>query len=182
VACAIGILPHTGWAWLVLVRVEGSPRAPRVAARARVTACGVEEGQLYHLAAEHRGDPAGFLSARRTWAVGQAARALEPHLAEAGAAVVLGKAAALPALERILAAHPLLHAAEGELWRTVFAEACAARGLAVTRAAPEGVRAALAGHHSGEVVEAFLAQGRRDLGSPWSREPQDAALAAWGAL
>ena len=177
---ALGIVPHTGWAWLV--RVSGSRGAPRVEARARVVACGVLDGELYHLAAERTRDRNGFLESGRAAAVERACAALDPHLGGAGAAIVLGKQLALPPLERIVAAHPLVHAAEGELWRAIFAEACAARGLAVTRAAAPDVRAALAKRHGAPAIEAFLAHGRRGVGSPWSREPKEAALAAWSVL
>jgi len=177
---AVGIVPHTGWAWLV--KVSGAPEAPRVDARARVVACDVVEGQLYHRAAERRHDAARFLAERRAAAVERARAALEAHVGGVRAAVVLGGLMRLPALERILAAHPRIHSAEGELWRALFAEACAAGGLAVTRARAEEVHAALAERHGPRAVAAFLAGGKRAVGSPWSREPQDAALAAWSAL
>ncbi len=177
---AVGLVPHTGWAWLVLV--AGSHRRPRTERRVRIVACDVLEGELYHLAAEHQGDRERFVAARRAAAVEQARHALGPHLAGARAAIVLGSQKALPSLERILAAHPLTHAAEGELWRAVFAEACAVSGLAVRRAEPGDIRTWLGKRHEPSVIEAFLVEGRRALGSPWSREPQDAALAAWSAL
>ncbi len=180
VGIAIGIAPHTGWAWLV--RVRGESAAAVVESRARIVVCHVLDGQLFHLAAEHRGDPAEFLAGRRQVAVAQARLALEPHLGGVGAAVVLGKRVALDPLERILAAHPLIHGAEGELWRAIFAEACLERGVAATRSVAEEVRGALMKlHGSGDVAE-FLAAGRRQVGPPWSREPQEAALAAWFAL
>ncbi len=177
---AVGIVPHTGWAWLV--RVSGPRGSPRVEARVRVRACDTLDGQLYHLAAERTGDRASFFERRRAAAVGEAVGALEAHLGRAGAAVVLGKQMALLPLERIVASHPLIHGAEGELWRAVFAEACQARGLAVARAAAKLVEAALVERHGAPAVATFLAGGRRAVGSPWSREPQEAALAAWSAL
>jgi hypothetical protein len=180
VGSAVGIVPHTGRAWLV--GVSGSRRAPRVESRASVVVCDVLDGQLYHLAADRARDRARFLEGRRAAAVAQACRALDPHLGGVRAAVVLGKELALPPLERIVAAHPLIHGAEGELWRAIFAEACAARGLAVTRALAKDVRDALASRHGGPAISAFLARGKREVGAPWSREPQDAALAAWSVL
>jgi hypothetical protein len=177
---AVGIVPHSGWAWLL--RVRGEPGAARVESRQKVVVCEVLAGQLYHRAAEHRGDQARFLAGRRAEAVAQAGRALGPHLGEVGAAVVLGKQLALQPLERIVAAHPLIHGAEGELWRAIFAETCGARGVVVTRAVAEDVRAALVRRFGSPAIEAFLAAGRRAVGSPWSREPQEAALAAWSVL
>jgi hypothetical protein len=176
---ALGLVPHTGWAWLV--RVAGSGGQPRIELRARVTACDVVAGELYHLAANERGDRERFVATRRAAAVEQARRALAPHVGGARAAVIVGPRRVLPSLERIVAAHPLTHAAEGELWRAVFAEACAAAGLTATRAEVGEVRRVLRQHGS-SAVGAFLTEGKRTVGSPWSREPQEAALAAWSAL
>jgi hypothetical protein len=177
---AIGMVPHTGWAWLV--RVRGESGAAKVESRAKVVACEVLDGQLYHLAAERTRDQAEFLAERRAAAVAEAGRALAPHLGDALAVVVLGKLVSLPPLERIVAAHPFMHGAEGELWRAVFAEACAVSGVAVTRALAEEVRRAQLKRHGSPAIEAFLAAGRREVGPPWSREPQDAALAAWSLV
>jgi len=177
---AIGLVPHTGWTWLV--RVGGSRAEPRVEARERVVACDVLDGELYHLAAERSRDREGFVASRRAAAVAQARDALREHVAGVRAAVVVGKIAPLAPLERIVAAHPMIHGAEGELWRAIFAEACAAAGLAATRVAPDAVRTGLAKRAKPAAITAFLAAGKQAVGSPWSREPQDAALAAWGAL
>jgi hypothetical protein len=166
---ALGLVPHTGWAWLVRVD-EG-----QVVARERVVACEVLEGELYHLAAERDRDREAFLSRRRAAAAAQADEALAPHLHGARAAVVLGKRMAPLPFERILASHPLIHAAEGELWRELFAEACVAHGLRVARAQADELRAQLGDR------EVFLAAGKRALGGPWTREIQDAALAALSA-
>jgi hypothetical protein len=179
-ATAIGIAPHTGWAWLV--RVSGQADAARIESRQKVVACDVLEGQLYHRAAERQRGQAEFLAERRAIAIEQASRALAPHLAGALAAAVLGKQLALPPLERIVAAHPLTHAAEGELWRAIFAEACRERGVTATRSTAEEVQEAQARLHGRSAVVLFLARGKRELGAPWSLEPQQAALAGWSLL
>ena len=177
---AIGLVPHTGWAWLV--RVGGTARAPKVERRDRVVACEVLDGQLYHQAAERTRDRERFVSGRRVAAVEQARRALAEHVAGVRAAIVVGKPAALAPVDRIVAAHPMIHGAEGELWRAIFAEACAAAGLAVERAEAGALRAQLARRHAAVAIAAFLADGKRTCGSPWSREPKDAALGAWSVL
>jgi hypothetical protein len=46
----------------------------------------------------------------------------------------------------------------------------------------EEVRGALVDRFGSGAVEAFLAAGKGEVGSPWGREPQEAALAAWGSL
>jgi len=169
---AIGLVPHTGWAWLV--RVAGTRARPAVVERARVVACEVEDGQLYHLAAERTRDREAFVDTRRARAVERAIAALREHVGEATAACIVGNVAALPPLATIVASHPLIHSAEGELWRAIFAEAAAALGLAVTRADANSVRS--------KSNAAFLAEGKRTLGAPWTREVQDAALAARAVL
>src|SRR5256885_17024840 len=83
---AIGLVPHTGWPWLV--RVTGSRGAARAERRDRVVACEVLEGQLYHLAEEHRGDRERFVATRRAAATRQARDALRDHLAGVRAAIV----------------------------------------------------------------------------------------------
>lgn len=177
---AIGLVPHTGWAWLV--RVAGSRSAPRVERRERVVACDVLDGQLYHLAAERERDRERFLATRRAAAVVQTRDALREHVAGVRAAIVLGKHATLGPVDRIVAAHPMIHGAEGELWRAIFADACAAAGLEVTRAEAGTLRPLLGKRHSAPAIAAFLDGGKRTCGSPWSREPQDAALGAWTVL
>jgi hypothetical protein len=177
---AIGLVPHTGWSWLV--RVAGSRSAPRVERRERVVACEVLDGELYHLAAERSRDRERFVATRRAAATDQARTALRHHLAGVRAAVVLGKQAALAPVDRVVAAHPMIHGAEGELWRAIFAEACGAPGIAVTRAEAGALRDELARRHPAAAIAAFLDDGKRTCGAPWSRELQDAALAAWSAL
>jgi hypothetical protein len=177
---AIGLVPHTGWAWLV--RVAGTRGAPKVECRERIVVTDVLEGQLYHLAAERERDRERFVATRRAAAVKHACDALGDHVAGVRDAIVLGKQATLAPVERIIAAHPMIHSAEGELWRAIFAEACAAAELAVTRAEAGELRPLLAKRHSPAAVAAFLEHGKRTVGSPWSREPQDAALGAWSLL
>lgn len=169
---ALGLVPHTGWAWLV--RVTGTRATPVVAARERVLACDVLDGQLYHLAAERTRDREAFVARRRARAIELAIAALRAVAAEATAACVVGTVAALPPLPAIVASHPLIHGAEGELWRAIFAEAAAALGLAVTRSDANSVRA--------RQPATLLADGKRAFGAPWTREVQDAALAAWAVL
>jgi hypothetical protein len=177
---AIGLVPHTGWTWLV--RVSGTARAPKVERRERVVACDVLEGELYHLAAERDRDRERFVATRRTAAMKHAREALRDQLAGVRAAIVLGKQAALAPVDRIVAVHPLIHGAEGELWRAIFAEACGAAGVTVTRAEAGEIRPLLAKRHAAAAIAAFLDEGKRTCGPPWSREPQDAALAAWSVL
>jgi len=176
----IGLVPHTGWTWLV--RVAGPRGAPRVERRDRVVACEVLDGELYHQAAERPRDRERFVATRRAAAVIQAQDTLRDHLVGVRAAIVLGKQPALAPVDRIVAAHPMIHGAEGGLWRAIFAEACAAAGVAVTRAEAGELPPLLAKRHAAAAIAAFLDDGKRTCGAPWSRELQDAALGAWSVL
>lgn len=175
---ALGLVPHTGWTWLV--RVRGTARAPCVELRARVAACDVLEGELFHRAAAlaDAGERERLVADERARALRRSVDVLSTHVAGASRAVVLGKRVALPELERILGAHPLIHTAEGELWRALFTEACVRHGLEASRRVAGDVRQG----RSAAAIDAFLAAGRQAVGAPWVREVQDAALAAWGAL
>src|SRR5262245_49451785 len=106
---AIGLVPHTGWTWLV--RVGGTARSPVVEAREKVIACDVLDGELYHQAAERLGDAVNFIDRQRERAKQQAFAAIASHVSNVTAAVVLGKQTVLPGLDKILGAHPLIHGA-----------------------------------------------------------------------
>jgi hypothetical protein len=84
-------------------------------------------------------------------------------------------------LERILKAHPLLHASEGELFRDALAEAAESLGLAVRRVPWKEVWTQLAAEIGAE------ARGRVEglgagLGPPWAADQKEACAAAWLAL
>jgi hypothetical protein len=161
VTTALGLVPHTGWTWLV--RVDGDA----VTARDRVVALPVHDAELYHLARDHRGDRATFFAARRAGALARAIDAVRAPCRGAARAIVLGKQPALPELDRIVASHAAIHGAEGELWRALFAEACARCDVAVERAAIA---------RPGEAR--WLASAGDALGPPWTKEIKDAAAAA----
>jgi hypothetical protein len=158
---ALGIVPHTGWAWVVAVAAD------RVTARDRVIALPVLEAELYHHARDHVGDRAALFARERAHALDATIAATREVCAGAAVAVVLGKRPALPALEAIVASHARIHGAEGELWRRLFAEACARHRLAVARAERANARDAR-----------WLAAQGKALGSPWTQEIHEAALAA----
>jgi hypothetical protein len=159
---AIGLLPHTGWTWLV--RVGGQPDD---VARHRVVALDVHDAELYHLAREHTGDRAVFVAERRAAALARAIAAVAPHCAGVARAVVLGKQPSLPVLDRIVASHAMIHTAEGDVWRALFAEACAACGVAARRIERPIVH-----------DERWLAKVGQALGAPWTAEVKAAAAAA----
>jgi hypothetical protein len=161
----VGLVPHTGWTWLV--RVEGG----KVAARSRIVALEVLEAELYHLARDHRGNRDRFFAQRSAAALDRATTAVREAVAGASLATVLGKRVALAPLAKIVASHAAIHGAEGELWRALFAEACEACGLAAARAETDAFRA-------GARDTAWLAGEGARLGAPWTAEIKAAALAA----
>ncbi len=98
-----------------------------------------------------------------------------------GSAVLLASGRPLPPLANILAAHPLMHTAEGEFFRRVIRKAYEGVNLSVTgireRDLERQVQATF-GKRWTRIREQIDAAGRA-LGPPWT---QDQKLAAFGAL
>jgi len=171
---AIGLKAHTGWASAVVI-AERRGRI-EVIAKARIAMIdGFDQAAVYHHGHE------GGLSAAQARPIIEAAfrTAVEratPELgklvrAPAHAGILAGRQKPLPDLEVILRAHPLVHAAEGELYRNVLLKACEALGLrAVKVPAKELPR-----------IPELLAQAGAASGKPWAAEQRECALAAWVA-
>jgi hypothetical protein len=168
---ALGFRHHSGWA--VMVAVSGERE---LLLRRRVDLCGPGvPAQLYHaareldLAAAERLVEDGLVLARAA-----AGRAIADACAEVRAEVVAvglaAKARSLPRLGSILASHPLVHAAEGELYRRAIAEAAEAAGMVVVHVA------------GGDADPALVAELGRGVGPPWRRDHKEAAVAALVAL
>ena len=85
--------------------------------------------------------------------------------------MILGSGKALPPLEKILASHPLLHTAEGELFREVLLWAAKQCGLPVTGVCEKS-------------LDAATLQRIRSLriGPPWTQDQKFATVAAFIAL
>jgi len=86
----------------------------------------------------------------------------------------------LPDLARILASHPLIHTADGELFREALVEACNRLALAVRTIKESELleRASKALRLSSEQLTARLALIGRTLGPPWTQDEKFATLAA----
>jgi len=183
---ALGLRPHSGWAAAVLAAA-----GPTVLARDRLVLADVPPpAQPYHAAA-------GLPLAAATALVQDATRSAYELAAAAVAglvrthqvvavAVVAGAGSVredLP-LERALAAHAMLHAAEGELYRDALADAADALGLPVTLVAPRETPALgrrLLGCDDAE-LRVRLTELGKPLGRPWTRDHKDALVAALAAL
>ncbi len=190
----VGLAPHSGWAVLVIL-AEGEP-APRVLDRRRVELADstlAAAKQPYHAAQKLALKEAEALVARCAQGAKRLAReALAQARAAAtsagselvGGAILENAARPLPALARILASHPLLHAAEGELFRRALRDAAAEAGLPLAAVREREVIAEAAralGKGEAELARALAAMGR-EVGSPWQLDHKKAAAAAWMRL
>ena len=97
-----------------------------------------------------------------------------------GVAVLQASSRTLPPLPQILAAHPLIHTAEGKLFRDVIAHACELSAIPCMgipeRELEDRARQSLLGEGS-KIIRAIAAAGR-SLGPPWNADHKRAALAA----
>jgi hypothetical protein len=102
----------------------------------------------------------------------------------AKAALLLASGRRLPSLSQILAAHPLVHSAEGELFRETVRQACESLSIPVLgykerELEAEAIR--LLGDSFPRVVRQFAAAGK-SVGPPWTADHKSAALGAYLAL
>jgi hypothetical protein len=191
---ALGFRVHSGWTALVAVCVDRG--APVVLARQRVhlvEAFTYEFRQPYHTAKKMLdGQAREFISkmqaeARRL-AYG-AVRELKSRTEEQGAklarcGLLLASGRPLPALDKVLASHALIHAADGELFREALLHASARCGLREFRIKEKELldRAGNAFHLSSADLMGRVTELGRSFGSPWSQDEKFATLAAWLAL
>ncbi len=188
----IGLRPHSGWAAAVVVGASG----PEPLDRRRVPLSDLPPPvQPYHEAAGMPVAAAAALIEEATGAAFARARAELADLAGGlraaghrpvgvGVVATLGSVREDLPVERALAAHSTLHAAEGELYRDALADAAAELGLPVTLVPPRDTpalgRRLLGGDDA--AVRARLTELGRPLGPPWTRDHKDALLAGLAAL
>lgn len=189
---ALGFRHHTGWA--IAVAVAGDARDLQVLDRRRVELCDASlPRQVYHAVQDSPLDRAAKLIGEvETSALACATseiNALVDSLTAAGHVVVgvgiAAKTARLPdALEKILASHALLHAAEGDLYREALAEAAASCGLAVAGFPPKQLYGDAAAQLSVSEtsVRDLVARTGKAIGSPWRADRKEATLAGLLAL
>jgi hypothetical protein len=184
---ALGFKLHTGWAAVV---VAAWPRGHvEVLLRRRIELLPPDQSVprfVYHQAAELAPAESSKLVKRAGRAAQAAAnRGLAAILAELGtrgvsietAGVATGSTTLPSELSAILAAHTLIHAAEGVLFQDAAVEACAARGLKVIRVRERDLWSKLGGDVRDEV------DGLRGLiGPPWGADQKTATAAALVAL
>jgi hypothetical protein len=193
-AAAVGLRPHSGWTTLVVVALEKGKPVVLLRERAHlVRTFNYSFRQPYHTAArvplpEGRTFIAQVKKDARKLAYA-ALRAAQSRLREtdyrmAHGGLLLASARALPSLERILAAHPLIHTADGELFREALAHASAKLGLQEFRVREkELLRLGAQVLRKNEAkLQKQLTELGCSLGSPWTQDEKFAALAAWLAL
>jgi hypothetical protein len=102
----------------------------------------------------------------------------------AGAGLVLASVRSLPPLSQILSAHPLIHTAEGHLFREVIRRSCGAAAIPVTGIVEKQLGSLLEqcfGKNAGKAKQLIERSGR-SLGPPWNSDHKQAAAAAAIAL
>jgi hypothetical protein len=191
---AIGFRVHSGWAAVVAVCVERG--APVVLARQRihlVETFSYEFRQPYHTAEKMLdGQAHEFISRMQAEArrlAYRAIRELASRTQEQGmkltrCGLLLASGRPLPALERILASHALIHTADGELFREALLHASARCDLRDFRIKEKELldRAENVLRLKGAALMRRVTELGRPFGSPWSQDEKFATVAAWLAL
>jgi hypothetical protein len=182
---ALGFSVHTGWA----VEVAVAPRSPasaEVLDRRRIELLDGSDVEgprfVYHAARSLSLDAARRLIARSLERSERAARAALQAAVDSLAAdvvaagIVIGDRPAPASLQAVLASHPAIHAAEGELFRSAVRSAAEALGIAVVE-----VRAKELQSRAGTIADQLDVIGRA-AGRPWAKDHRQACLAAAVAL
>ncbi len=176
---ALGMRAHSGWAVVVAV-ADGAPVLRRRIEMAPGT--GMRARQPYHAAAEMKLEAAReFLDRAEAKAVAMAGASIAEIVVELQgrgyqvhhAGILLGSGKPLPELPKILAAHPLIHTAEGVFFRNVLRTACQDSNLAIRGIPEREVRA--------DLLAKTSAMGKI-LGPPWTMDEKLSAAAALDML
>jgi hypothetical protein len=187
---ALGFHMHSGWG--VLVAVSGEAHSVELLDRRRIVVADPElRGaiQPYHFAAQleppeqekHLAHCAASSSRLAATAIAEVVKELNArHYGVVGAAILLASGRALPPLAKILAAHPLIHTAEGEFFRQAACSACEGSRIPVTAIPVRELeaRAKVAFANRAARVQLSIANLGRSVGPPWTSDHKTAALAA----
>jgi len=191
---AIGFRVHSGWAAVVAVSLEKG--APVVLARQRihlVETFTYEFRQPYHTAEKMLiGQAREFITRMQAEARGlayHAIRELASRTQEQGmkltrCGLLLASGRPLPALEKILGSHALIHTADGELFREALLHAskrCGLKGFTIKEKELLDHAGQVLGAKPRDLMRRVTELGR-PLGAPWSQDEKFATLAAWLAL
>jgi hypothetical protein len=191
---AVGFRVHSGWTSLVVVALEKGK--PIVLARQRphlVATFSYTFRQPYHTAEKMTlREAEEFLERQQSEARRLAVEALksaQSDVAQQGyrltrAVLLTASGHPLPELVKILAAHSLIHTADGELFREALSCACGKQKLALTSIKDRELMQIACSklRRSQAVLTRFVGELGKPLGAPWSQDEKFAALAAWLAL
>lgn len=190
---ALGLRAHSGWATLVVL--AGPPTAPAVVECGRVElADAAIPGSLqpYHAASGLPvGEAEAFVARCATAAREIGERALREAIGRARgkghevrtAGILLASARPPPPLTAALAFHPLMHAADGDLFRTALVHACEGCGTPILKVHERGLLER-AGRDLGLPPEGLMRRATalgEPFGPPWRRDEKLATLVAWVA-
>lgn len=188
---AIGFKPHTGRAAAVALAGPAA-KAEIVLKRHIEIAATFDEGAVYHVAQKlPLAEAEAWVRASEERLAGVARSAVASIVAELRerglspvASVVVGGGRGLPPLEGILKSHALVHAAEGELYRTLVARASEGCGVPASFVPAKELasRAAQALAIPDAEVRSTLAALGKASGRPWTADEKESSLAAWIAL
>ena len=180
---ALGFRAHSGWA--AMVAVAGTIDAPRVLHRRRIVIAdpGMPGSKQPYHAAEGLSFPAAEEAIRQaiesSQALAEEAISAEVKKLRAeghkvtGCAVLTGSGRPLPELAKILSAHPLIHTAEGVMFRQVLLWAAKKSRLAVLAVPEKSLDA--------ESLQRIGSLGKL-IGPPWTQDQKYATVAAFNIL
>jgi hypothetical protein len=187
---AIGVKMHSGWGALVAVTLNSGKLEILDRRRITVTIPGTAGAiQPYHFVENFNLDEAEkFLAdcfANSTRLAQDAIREVIDKLRTrkyrvVGSAIVQASGRPLPPLEKILAAHPLIHTAEGEFFREAFAQASKSQKVPTTKFRERDLTTQLQStfpKSATKLLRQIATQGHT-LGPPWTQDQKSATQAA----
>jgi hypothetical protein len=181
---ALGFQMHSGWG--VLVAVAKDADSVTLLDRRRIVVADPQDHgaiQPYHFAAQlkppeqekHLARCAASSCQLAATAITEVLRELDERSHRiVGAAILLASGRPLPPLAKILAAHPLIHTAEGEFFRQAARKACEGLQIPVTAIPVRELDA----RAKGNALQQSIAGLRRTVGPPWTKDHKSAALGA----
>jgi len=194
IRAAIGFRAHSGWAAMVAVSLEkGMPVVLERRKLLLVKTFSYTFRQPYHTAEKMPlDDAAEFVRGVQNESCELALagiRSLQRELEKlgyklTGCSLLLASGRTLPELEKILASHAMIHAADGELFRDSIRYSCAHAKIPLT-ALKERVLLATAAERLNKrpvFLNRHLAALGKSLGPPWTQDEKMSALAAWLVL
>lgn len=183
----LGFRAHTYWT--SAVALTGSSHAPRVIERRRITFATGAERNVFHRAEADLDRARTLIAEVQVATEANAAREIAAFLADLRRGGVTVRIAVVPEavnklpekLEDILKVHARMHAAEGNFYRAVVAQACTVTGLEVRRVVERELPALVCDLLGVKppALEARLKEMGRTLGPPWSEDYKLATEAAW---